>query len=921
MPTSVQQVDLSGPDSLHGLAAGPQISHSHPHEPGVICRHPDRHVQHPINTSSALQPGESDTTAHGKATIRTIPQSPIESHHSHGNLESLDRKFLDVIEQPASGRPTIRHRPRTSPAAQSTEIERPDINIPQLLRPQNVRLTPRTTSVGKTNKLYNTISLDRLNERLVAYEPESTMDTLTLEEPARQSVHMRTDHEKKEVYDAIGQLQEQGRDLIAVPDDWDRAQLIYDGKALMIAKDQLAGWLGDNDQLSARTLTIYMKLFNFSALNILAALRVLCSKLILRGETQQVDRILSAFSERWGECNSQHGFFNADIVHTLCYSIILLNTDLHVADIPFSQKMTRNQFVKNTLATVRAVRMRIESPDLAVEPESASAQGDLTSAGPSAVRLPPSSFTSAALEGPVAEGRSSMDSVRSTRRQSQLPLPDCGPLVTSPFVGNIKLWEAQIDKILRDFYNSIRSSALPLHDSGTADEAGNEAQDPARPSHRSQAPLKRTVSVLSKSASESGQLSTKLNAQNLGSRWIQRYRTRPRLYPMSTGGSSRTSFDEQDSPMWSPNDSSTWSKQSLVKSGTSVSVDSFGSQVQMPAYGFASSLSNAMQRDESALPSGDGTSPGLVEDRLELAGAPWAKEGLLKHKHHMEASNKKAKHRAWTECFVVVQRGWLRLFSFPNKSSTIRSANDGVVGGGNWLQNAKPIDSFVLRHTFASIIPHGASKDRPHTWALNLNNGATHLFQAGTEEIAREFVVTTNYWSARSSREPLAGGISNAEYGWSCAALKPTEVPVRATAEMRPSDSSSSRQSQEPSAARPGDSIMISEWTPPSQSTLSSNLSEIEQLTSLKKHTEALAHEMSQHKENRVNMVSYYSPRHPNLIKALTNWERRNGYLMRERNKQMMYIDSIEQAISEKRKLEGEQAETTKKAEGEIEKQ
>ena len=37
----------------------------------------------------------------------------------------------------------------------------------------------------------------------------------------------------------------------------------------------------------------------------------------------------------------------------MCYSLLLLNTDLHMADI--ESKMTRGQFVKNTLPTITAV--------------------------------------------------------------------------------------------------------------------------------------------------------------------------------------------------------------------------------------------------------------------------------------------------------------------------------------------------------------------------------------------------------------------------------------------------------------------------------------------------------------------------------------------------------------------------------------
>src|ERR1700742_2958511 len=49
---------------------------------------------------------------------------------------------------------------------------------------------------------------------------------------------------------------------------------------------------------------------------------------------------------------------------------------------------------------------------------------------------------------------------------------------------------------------------------------------------------------------------------------------------------------------------------------------------------------------------------------------------------------------------------------------------------------------------------------------LTLSNGGVSFFQAGTEELVGEWVRTCNYWAARQSKEPLAGGVSNMEYGW-----------------------------------------------------------------------------------------------------------------------------------------------------------
>lgn len=852
------------------------------------------------------------------STIRAIPQSPAVPQFHERSLDPYNRHIAHVSQKANQARPRVKHRPRTSPAGPTA------ISIPDHESSDNpgqgeiVRVAPRTTSVGKTNKLSNAISLDRLNERLLIHDPDSVMrsrrENASTSKPLRESQLLRekVSDSKHEAGEANGQSQTQNRDLASISDDWDRAQLIYDGKEGSIPKDRLAAWLGDNDPVSARTLTTYMKLFNLSALNILTALRVLCSKLILRGETQQVDRILSAFSERWFQCNAQNGFIHQDIVHTLCYSILLLNTDLHVAEIPFSQKMTRNQFVKNTLATVRAVRSRLEHPEEASSEDRSDAHKNQDLNDPAVTKLPPSSFHTRASDGAVAEGRPSMESIRSVRRQSQSLPPDSEPLVSAPSIGSVKVWEQQIDRILRDFYASIRSSALPLHDGEANTDLIDYECDAGRLLLRSQVLPKRTMSVLSKSTTDSGQPISKGDNRTLGSKWVHRHRPRPRLYPMSTGGSSRTSFDDGESPMWSPNESSTWSKHSLVKTGTSVSVDSLGPQTQKPAYGFASSLNNAMHREDSSPLATDQPSPALIEDRLELAGAPWAKEGLLKHKHILEAVNKKARHRAWLECFVVVQRGWLRLFSFHNKASTTRSITDGVVGGGNWLQNASPIDSFALRHSYAFTMPLGISKDRPHTWTLYLASGATHLFQAGTEEVAREFVLTTNYWSARSSREPLAGGISNLEYGWSSNVLKPIDRSVAPAPEARATGSSSSKHSHQDvgAAPLPGDSVMISTWVVPNQSTLSSVLTETEQLENLAKHVKAVDLELRQHSEIRPRLILSYSSRHPNLIKALTNWERRNVYLKRECNRQRLYLDAIRQAIKEREAIDEKKEKT-----------
>jgi hypothetical protein len=88
----------------------------------------------------------------------------------------------------------------------------------------------------------------------------------------------------------------------------ERAFQIYSGDDSSSLKAQAAAMLGDVTLSSTRTRKAFIDLFDWTGLNILSAMRDLCGKIILKAETQQVDRILMSLSERWCECNSNHGF-------------------------------------------------------------------------------------------------------------------------------------------------------------------------------------------------------------------------------------------------------------------------------------------------------------------------------------------------------------------------------------------------------------------------------------------------------------------------------------------------------------------------------------------------------------------------------------------------------------------------------------
>ncbi|KAJ5780916.1 SEC7-like alpha orthogonal bundle [Penicillium paradoxum] len=661
--------------------------------------------------------------------------------------------------------------------------------------------------------------------------------------------------------------------------DREQAQKLFDSQDQVVGNEPAAAWLGDPDRAMVREA--YMQLFNWSNLNIVASLRALCDRLVLKGETQQVDRVLDAFSSRWCDCNPSHGFKATDVVHTICYSILLLNTDLHLADI--DSKMTKSQFVRNTMPTIHRVAM-----DAA-----------------------PEGFQTLQKLNPV-EG---LD-------HEHGGLHDAGPLVNTPFTGTVRAWEQQVEAVLKEFYTSIQKEKLPLF-----------GAQPEREIHRmsshnflgpSSGTLRRSPSTISKSGSDIFPRGRSANSNHGAARWSSKPRSRAgRLYPPSMMGSSRTSLDDQSS-VWSPTGSSTWSKYSLGKF-TSASVDSFGSDFPRGEYqqsiGFANALSQAIIREDSAasvysFEEPERTTPLLEDDTLALAGAPWAKEGSLKHKHHLDAVDKRAKDRNWNDCFAVIQQGWMRLFSFnsPTKSMRQKTRQPGgiVVGGGNWTENAEELWKFMLRQTIASALPSpGYSKSRPYVWALSLPTGAVHLFQVGTSEIVREFVSTANYWSARLSKEPLIGGISNIEYGWSDGVINSALIGDEnrsppPSSGARASMQSSIRSSMDQQGVRPrlpADRVTISDWSPPQQSMVASNLTEEEQLKALQAYVKNVEDDLTRHNELRAAMNLAFSPRHPNAAKSMVNWERKSAYLLREIVKFRTYIDSLRNAINSKEKI------------------
>ncbi|XP_078499174.1 PH and SEC7 domain-containing protein 1 isoform X1 [Lissotriton helveticus] len=109
-------------------------------------------------------------------------------------------------------------------------------------------------------------------------------------------------------------------------------------------KADVARHLGKNNEFSKMVAEEYLKFFVFTGLSLDQALRTFLRELALMGETQERERVLAHFSQRYHQSNPDM-ISSEDGVHTLTCALMLLNTDLHGHNI--GKRMSCCEFIGN----------------------------------------------------------------------------------------------------------------------------------------------------------------------------------------------------------------------------------------------------------------------------------------------------------------------------------------------------------------------------------------------------------------------------------------------------------------------------------------------------------------------------------------------------------------------------------------------
>ncbi|KAL1308132.1 hypothetical protein HN51_050068 [Arachis hypogaea] len=109
-------------------------------------------------------------------------------------------------------------------------------------------------------------------------------------------------------------------------------------------KNLIGDFLGNHDEFCVQVLQEFARTFDFKDTTLDTALRLFLETFRLPGESQKIQRVLEAFSERYYEQSPQI-LANKDAALLLSYSIIMLNTDHH--NVQVKKKMTEEDFIRN----------------------------------------------------------------------------------------------------------------------------------------------------------------------------------------------------------------------------------------------------------------------------------------------------------------------------------------------------------------------------------------------------------------------------------------------------------------------------------------------------------------------------------------------------------------------------------------------
>ncbi|KAG1451511.1 hypothetical protein G6F56_008065 [Rhizopus delemar] len=572
--------------------------------------------------------------------------------------------------------------------------------------------------------------------------------------------------------------------------------------------DKISEWLGTNEPFRAQVLCLYMQNFDFTHQRLDEAFRTLCSKLYLKAESQQLDRVIEAFAKRFYECNPTTLLHSVDVIHAVSYSLLLLNTDLHIVS-DKGNKMTKSNFVKNTMETVQVLMF----PDVLSQ------------------RKRVASFSSS--DSCAIRRRSISLSTPSFGSQSFKNTWDDQDLHSSHGGNNILLQKLDLIKSNISWKSSATNQPNSFHDGLTRTQKTWIVD--------TEALLKDMYSSVKSHRIDQADI---INADNESLNYVHRSRTLPK--------------SEQR-------------KETRRRRGHSVVAEN------ILAVSTLSSLPSHRRLTE----------PSPIFDPIAFKEY---RQGIVMRKHVMETSEKKAKHRQWQLCYLVMNETEMIMYKAVQKNDVRGKKrksmifwNQSVVSpfslqdivssdADEWQPdlNQPALGMIPLNHCYAtSVLPPGWNGQRPHVFRLESAEGGLWMFESTDMFAIQAWVEAVNFSAATISKNPMQGAVCNIDYGWG--------------ADWENDESSSS--------------LSIPIWYPPTPCMIQSILSLEEQYDYLKSQIKETTEQLDKHRTLKSKSDKKCSSQAGNCIQILVNWDKKFHHISHELIKLRCYRDILKPRI------------------------
>ena len=121
-----------------------------------------------------------------------------------------------------------------------------------------------------------------------------------------------------------------------------------------VDKDALGRFFGSPEDMSQVVLREFVAQIPLGKLDVDDALRLLLFYFSLPGESQQIDRIITVFSEEY--VNQNPDMLCNDSVYLLAYSLMMLQTDAH------NKNVVNKMDLKSFLSMTNAIKVRGKDP-------------------------------------------------------------------------------------------------------------------------------------------------------------------------------------------------------------------------------------------------------------------------------------------------------------------------------------------------------------------------------------------------------------------------------------------------------------------------------------------------------------------------------------------------------------------------------